>query len=281
MNTIKHTQLQTSFARLAFGQGRPDAFRMDDPRIGSSVCGITSLFGVRGPLFEDDKGGGGGGGEPAKLTMTQAELDAIIQKRVASLTEKLKAAEATAGKVAEIEKKLAEADAERDKATEAEALKGKTELEKAQHQTKKAQELIAKLESEKAKVIADHEVALTTERNQRLEVVKSAAVKDALFGAGLSTAKNADKFAAMAFLAEAEIEFAEDGKSVTKVTVGGKSFDKLADAGKHFVSENPLLAAAPAGGSGNPRGGANGAPPTTDVSKSSADDDFAIGMSKN
>lgn len=280
MNHTKRTQLAV-FASLAFGQGQPDAFRMDEPRIsGSTICGITSLFGVRDVLRapEGDEGGGGAAGDEKKFS--QSEVDAIVQKRVAGINEKLKAAEAAAAKVADIEKKLAEAESEREKATDAEALKGKNEIEREQHKHKKAQELIAKLEADRAKDKVDFEAQLAAAHGSTRDVVKSAAVKDALFGAGLSTAKGTDRLAAQAFLADAEIEFSEDGKSVTKVTLAGKSFDKLADAGKHFVSEYPQLAAAPSGGAGTQRG-APGAARSGDVSKTSADDDFAVGMSAN
>jgi hypothetical protein len=275
MTTIQRTSA-SAFLGLAFGRAGHDALRMPEPRVGSSICGITSLFAPRGPLFEEDKGGGGGGGGGDEKKFSQAEVDAMIQKRVAGLNEKLKAAEATAAKVAEIEAKLAEADAEREKATEAEALKGKSEVEKLQHQIKKNEELAAKAAADWQKKLSDAEGKAKAAEEKHVGHVTRSAVTEALVASGALGSAVGD--AALSFLAEAQIERGEDGVSLRSITVGGKPFDKPADAAKHFLSTKPYYATPASGGAGGSKS-PNGGPTKGDVSKSSADDDFSVGMS--
>ncbi len=199
---------------------------------------------------------GGGGGE-AKLSLTQAEFDALIQKRVGPLQEKLKAAEPLNAKIAELEKRLGEADAEKTKAAEEAELKGKTELEKLQIQLQKATEGRKTADSEWQKRIAEAGAQAEAAVKEKQDYVRRHLVTSALNDAGL--AKGAGKAAAMAFIAEAQIELTDTHDGFKSVAIGGKSFDKAGDAAKHFLAENPYFAAAPSGGAGTPRGTNGGA----------------------
>jgi hypothetical protein len=231
--------------------------RWAEPLRPSSICQITSGYcGYERLLAPEGEAGGAGGGGGGDKTFTQAELDRIVQERVAKQNEKIKALEAGTARLAEIEKKLADADEREKKALEDAELKGKTELEKLQIQVQKANDSLKTRDADWQKKYGEIEALKSQAEARFTEYVKTGAIKDALRSAGL--AKGADKAAALAFMTEAQIELAEDGQSIQRLTVGGKSFDKPQEAAKHFISENPFFAEVPQGGSNSPRG-SNGA----------------------
>jgi hypothetical protein len=274
MTHTKRTQL-SAFASLAFGQGRPDAFSMpDEPRIASSICGITSLFGVRGPLFDEDKGAGGGG----EKTFKQEDVDRIVQERVGKMKTQLDAATEALKELDAIKTKLADADKERQDALDAKELEGKSAEDKLKIQLTKASDLLKAKEAEWAKKHSDAEALAKQHETRFVDHVKRSAVTDALVASGVLGSAVGD--AAQSFLGEAQLEL-DEKHGIKSLVVGGKTFEKPADAAKHFLSTKPYYASAPSGGSGNPRLSGGGAPSAGDVSKTSADDDFAVGMSKN
>lgn len=246
MTTIQRNSAVV-FAGLAFGRDDRDPMRVPEPSTGSSICGITSLFAPRGVLFEEDKGGGGGGGEK---TFKQEDVDRIVQERVGKMKAQLDAATAALAGLDEIKAKLAEADAAREEATEQEKLKGKTELEKLQHQLQKATEKSKLAEGEWSKRVTEAEAKAVEAASKHQDYVKRSHIQTALSKAGL--AKGADKAAVLAFLAEAQSELDENHEFKT-VAVGGKSFNKLDDAAKQFLTDNPFFAAPQGGGSGGSR----------------------------
>lgn len=224
-----------------------------------TILGLTRALSrsPMGVLRSPEGDGGGGGAGDGKISMTQADLDALIQKRVGPLTDKIKASETALAKMADLEKRLSEADADKAKAAEDAEMKGKTELEQLRIQLQKATDKSKLAEGEWQKRIAEATALAETEKNSRLDYVRRNLVTSALNDAGL--AKGAGKAAAMAFLAEAQIELTDTFDGAKSIAVGGKSFEKAADAAKHFLAENPYFAAVPAGGSGTPRGPGGGA----------------------
>lgn len=188
-------------------------------------------------------------------SFTQEQVNQIVADRVkksqaelAAMAEKLKELDA-------IKAKLAEADAEREKAREEAELKGKSELEKLQIQLKKADEARKSLESDWGKRLAEEQSKAKAAADGLTDYVRRHLVQSALSEAGL--APKAGKAATLAFLTEAQIELSE-GHEIKSIAVGGKTFDKPAEAAKHFLAENPYFAAAPAGGSNTPRPGTGG-----------------------
>ena len=256
MRTQRTPLLLATIAAYAFGRNACDPFAIPDPDIGggSSICGITQR-GVGNERCHAPDDGSNGGNSAKKIELTQEELDAIVQKRVGPLQEKLKAKDALDAKVAELEKRLGEADAEKAKAAEEAELKGKSELDVMKIQLQKATEKSKVAEAEWQKRIAEATAQAESAAKDKQDYVRRHLVTSALNDAGL--AKGAGKAAAMAFLAEAQIELTETQDGHKSIAVGGKSFDKPADAAKHFLTENPYFAAAPAGGAGTPRN-ANG-----------------------
>jgi hypothetical protein len=243
----------------AFSRGRPDALRMSEPRTASSVCGVTSLFGVRDVLFNADGGNDGGGGDDKRFS--QADLEKILGERLGKEKEKVKALEAQVAKLAEIEKRLADAD-EREKTAREEAeLKGKTELEKLQIQLQKSTEKSKAAESEWTKRLAELESEKQAAQSKHVDYVKRHLITSALHGAGI--AKGADKAATLAFLAEAQLKL-DENLEIKQVAVGGKSFQKLGEAAGAFLKENPFFAGNAGGGSGTPRNPNGGGAPALD-----------------
>jgi hypothetical protein len=229
-------------------------------------CYISALPGPRERLmFPDVELGGGGvptnGAPPAppappERTFQQADVDRIVQERVRSLNDKLKTYEASQQRLAEIEQKLAEADEREQKAREEAELKGKTEVEKLQHQVHKATEAARVRDAEWQKKLADADTLKQQAEQRFVDFVKRSAVSDALIAAGLI--KGASKDATQSFLSEAQIELSDDHQ-VRSITVGGKSFERVADAAKHFLTEKPYFAEALLGGAGSPRSSVTGA----------------------
>lgn len=218
-------------------------------------CHISSCFGPRERLFAPEgEAGGGGAGESAPRTFLQADVDRIVQERVGKLKEQIKTLEASQGRLAEIEAKLAEADERETKAREEAELKGKSEVEKLQHQVQKATEAAKARDADWAKKVADSDAGRQAAELKFIDYVKRSAVSDALSGAGLI--KGASRDATASFLSEAQIELGDDHQ-IRSITVGGKSFDKASEAAAHFLSEKPYFAEK-AGGSGAPRTFAQG-----------------------
>ncbi len=246
----------SAFEREAF-----DPLYMREPVVrSSSVCNASSLFSLRDVLRSPDPDPAPGGGK----TFTQDEVNAIVQERVGKMKTQLDAATAALADLETIKQKLAEADAAREEATEAEKLKGKSEVEKLQHNLQKATDKQKQLDAEwKAKVDAAEAAAAKAVESHR-GYVQRHLVSSALNDAGI--AKGASKAATLAFLTEAQIEL-DDDLTPKSVAVGGKSFAKLEEAAKQYVLDNPFFAANPGGGSGAPRNalGSGGGPLTVDT----------------
>lgn len=255
---------------LLFASGRApehesrDPLAVRAPRAGSLFCQITCSLSPREALFapEDENGGGGDGGGGTRA-FSQADVDRIVQERLAKQAEKIKTLEAGNARLIEIEKKLLESD-EREKTAREEAeLKGKTEVEKLQIQVQKANEQLKAKDAEWQKKYGEVETLKGQAETRFLDHVRRSAVSDALSSAGLL--KGAGRDATLSFLSEAQIELTEDHQIKT-ITVGGKSFDKPVEAAKHFLTEKPYYAEPAQGGSGSPRlgnGAAGGQPPSS------------------
>lgn len=243
------------------------------------ICQVTSFVTPSECLFapDDGAGAGGGGGAGGERTFTQADLDRIVGERLAKQADKLKALEAQTTRLTEIEQKLAEADAREQKAREEAELKGKSEVEKLQIQIQKATDAAKAKEAEWLEKLQGAERLRTDAEQKFVGHVKRSAIADALLAAGVVKTASAD--AALSFLSSAQIEL-DDDHQVKSVIVGGKSFDKPAEAAKHFLTEKPYFAESPPGGSGTPR--TPGSPPrgTTDLSKMTAEEAFNTGLSQ-
>lgn len=234
-------------------------------------CHISALLSPRERLlFPDDFGGGAGAtsttsaaptnglppAPPPERTFVQADVDRIVQERVRALNDKVKALEASQLRLTEIEQKLAEADEREAKAREEAELKGKSEVEKLQHQVHKATEAARTRDAEWQKKLVDADTLKQQAEQRFIDHVKRSAVGDALVAAGLI--KGASRDATASFLSEAQIELTDDHQ-IRSITVGGKSFERAADAAKHFLTEKPYFAEALPGGSGGPRSSVSGA----------------------
>jgi len=258
------TQLRTPTRMLDLADSSPQLTRVDPlfmpaPRAHSFLCFIAAGLLPRELLFapegESGAGGGGGDGAGAEKKFSQADLDRIVQDRVKGLKGEIEANKAKLSEIDEIKKKLAESDERETKAREEAELKGKTELEKLQIQVTKANDALKAKDAEWSKKYADVEAQKVQAEQRFVEHVKRSVVSDALVSAGML--KTAGKAAALTFLSEAQIELDEQHQIKT-ITVGGKSFEKPAEAAKHFLTENPYFAEPSDGGSGTPRRGAGG-----------------------
>lgn len=258
MTTIQRNSA-SAFLGLAFGRADHDALRMPEPRVPSSICGITSLFAPRDVLRSPEGEGAPPGGDPGK-TFTQADLDRIIQERVGGMKSKLDAATAALGELEGIKAKLAAADEERQAAIEAKDLEGKSELDKLKIQLQKATDKSKLQDTEWTKRVAEADARATKAADEQRQYVQRHLITTALTDAGL--AKGAAKAAAMLFQSEAQLEL-DENHEVKSVAVGGKAHPKLGDAAKAFLADNPYFAGAPQGGSNSPKNplGGNGGTP--------------------
>lgn len=259
--TIHTTITALAFADLAFGQLALDPMRVPDPQVRSrSICGATSLFGVRGVLFAPEGDGGGGGGAADEKKFSQADVDRFVTDRVAKMKTELESFKAQLGELGELKTKLAKAEEERETAAESEKLKGKTELEKLQHQLTKAGEKQKLAETEWQKRVDEATASATKAQVSHRDYVQRHIVTTALNDAGI--AKGASKAAALAFLSEAQLDL-DDNLEIKGVAVGGTSFAKIGEAAAQFLKDNPYFAAPASGGSGGNRnvlGGGGGTP---------------------
>lgn len=272
MRTQRTPLLLATIAAYAFGRNACDPFAIPDPDIGggSSICGITQR-GVGHEVCHAPDDGSNGGNSAKKIELTQEELDALIQKRVGPLQDKLKAREGLDAKVADLEKRLGEADAEKAKAAEEAELKGKTELEKLQIQLDKSSKQYKQLEESAAKLKNEYEGKLAESGKQLTDYVKRSYIAPLL---AANAAEGASKFAEMGFFTEAQIELNED-RTIKSIAVAGKTFDKPDDAVKAFYEQNKVLARPPEkGGSGGPRNGSGGGNSDKKISERSSESLF-------
>lgn len=214
---------------------------------------MAGIF-LRGVLRAPDDGGDGGGGKPSgeggEKTFTQSELDVLIQKRVGPLTDKLKSYEKTIAEELEpMRLRLAEREAEVEKAREEEALKGKSELEKAKLQLEKSMGILKQQEADFAKKSAELQAEAQRARNGFIDYVKRSHIASALHDAGVRS--GASKHALHAFVSESEIELS-DAQEVSRVTVAGRTFETTTEAAAHFLSQYPHFSEPKPGGAGTP-----------------------------
>lgn len=246
--TLAFAAAVSAFEREAF-----DPLYMREPlsvQRSPTVCNVASLFSLRDVLRSPDPDPAGGG-----KTFSQEEVNAIVQERVGKLKTQVDAQAAQLADFETIKTRLAEADAAREEATEAEKLKGKTEVEKLQHNLQKATDTQKRLDTEWANKVAAAELAAAKAADAHRGYVQRHLVSSALVDAGI--AKGASKAATLTFLSEAQIEL-DDNLEPKTVAVGGKSFGKLADAAKQYLADNPFFAGKGDGGSSSPRSALNG-----------------------
>lgn len=199
------------------------------------------------------EGGGGAGGGASGVAdapkFTQADMDRVVTERVRKLTDELKSLKTVAGEVETLKQRAAEFEAEKAKAAEEAELKGKSELEKLQHQLKKAGESYKNFEGEAAKKYAELEGKLKARETEFVGYVKKTLVSEAILP---GAAEGMGPYALEAFLREADIQLGE-GNALAGVIYEGKTYEKAADAAKAFFAKAPGFAKAPAGGAGSPR----------------------------
>lgn len=277
--------LAASLAGAIFRRPAFDALRMPDPDIGggSNLCGITSDPTARGFLLSPEDGAGGG----VQFTPEQqAKVDAIVQKRLAdtekkhgdekaALTAKLKELETLAGSVKDLETKLAASEVEKQAAAEEAALKGKSDLEKLQHNFDKAQKAIKESEAKFAADMAKLTQERDAERNGRTDDAKLNWVTQALAS---GAAEGMSPYAIRALLDEGQFEI-DDKRQITKVTFEGKTLEKQTDVASEFFKARPGFAKAPPGGAGTPRGGNPGAGGRPDMKNATPEEFFNAGLS--
>jgi hypothetical protein len=255
---IKHARSH-AYAASAFQREVFDPLCMREPVVRSAtVCGALPWFALRDVLRSPDHDPAGGG-----KTFSQEEVNAIVGERVGKLKTQLDTATAALSELDSIKARLAEADAAREEQLEQEKLKGKTELEKLQHNLQKSTEQRKQLEADWAAKVAAAEQVAAKAADAHRGYVQRHLVSSALADAGI--AKGASKAATLTFLSEAQIEL-DDNLEPKSVAVGGKSFAKLAEAAKQYLVDNPYFAGRSDGGSGAPRSplGGNGSPQTVD-----------------
>jgi hypothetical protein len=246
MTTLTKHARSHAYAASAFEREAFDPLCMREPVARSAtVCNALPWFALPGVLRAPD-----GDPAPGGKTFSQDEVNTIVQERVGKLKVQLDAATAALSELDSIKTRLAEADAAREEQLEQEKLKGKSELEKLQHNLQKSTEKQKQLEAEwQAKVAAAEQNAAKAADAHR-GYVQRHLVSSALADAGI--AKGASKAATLTFLSEAQIEL-DDNLEPKSVAVGGKSFAKLAEAAKQYLTDNPYFAGKSDGGSGAPR----------------------------
>lgn len=213
----------------------------------------------------------------SEAKFTQADLDKVLGERLAKEREKFKDYDAVKAQLAEITEKLAKSDEERQAALEAKELEGKSELEKLKINLEKANKTAAEQAAAWAKKHADAESAAKSAYERFIGERKSNLVTNALVASGVRADVAED--ALYIFMRDASFEIGED-HSIKGITVGGKAFEKAADAAKHFLTTKPTYAQPPKGGAGTgPNPGGPGKP--GNVQTSNADEDFAFGLSKH
>lgn len=211
-------------------------------------------------ILMNEAGEGGGGGAPpatpptppADKTFTQAELDRIVQKRVA-----------------DAEKKYADHSTLKERAAKAEELQAK--LEEFESKGKPAGDVaVSRLEKQIAKLQSDLETSTKklTESDAKAGAAEKArrdshigtVARDAL--AKAKAVPGAMKHAAALFAQEAKSELDIDDATGeirgVQFTVGTTVYDDAAKAAEAWLLLNPHFASAPAGGAGtrHPNGGA-------------------------
>lgn len=240
-------------------------------RFGTAMC----VLALAAPEFcnslvasAEGDGGGGGGGD-AKFT--QADLDrvaATVRRETDAKYGDYAAVKEKAGKVDKLEADML-------------ALKDQLELKDADA-TKKAEILAARAQEQSAremKALQDSNAALTASNaaltKSHTQYKLGIAVGDAFAKSGVL--QGASKHAQSAFLAEAELELAEDG-SVKSVKYNGVPQKDLATASAAFLSANShFKAAAGGGGGGVPPNGGSLAP--DQLAKMSPEEQLSAGMS--
>lgn len=235
-----------------------DVHHFEGPKyLDKSTCHIFSKgIGREACFAPEGDPPGGGGGDPAKFTPEQQVLvDRIVGDRVKKLNSELEVLRATVKEFEPLKQKLAEADQREAAAREEAELKGKSELEKLQHQLQKATDTAKTRDADFARQLAEAQGATRAAVDGRLDYVRRHTVSTALLAAGV-VSEFADD-AAHIFLRDAQIEMGE-ADAIKSIAVGGKSFDKPADAAKHFLSIKANFKSPAPGGAGTPRPGQNG-----------------------
>lgn len=228
---------------------------------------------LRSPAGE---GEGSSGGDEKKFS--QADLDKILGDRLGKTKaekaelEKQFASQKTA--LEQMQAQLAELSGAAEKAKEEAELKGKSDLEKLQHQLSKAQERIKAVETERDQTKATLSADLEKAKQTTVDYAKRQAITAALSG---GVADGMTKHAVRAVLEEAQIELNDKFEPV-KVLYDGREFDKLDAFAGEFFKANKGFAKAPQGGSGHPLNSPSIGKPNGQTG--TAEEFFAAGLSK-
>jgi hypothetical protein len=202
-------------------------------------------------------GPGGGGDPPAKLSLTQAEIDSMIGKRLAEERKKFDGHDDFKAQAA----KAKEFEAELTKLREEKELEGKSQAEKDRIAGEKAKQAIERERSEFGVKLTAAEKA----RDEAVGSLRSYIVNNAL-STGLVAAKvlpQAAESATKLFSSAAQVEL-DDNRNVTSVIYAGVTHKTVAEAAAAFLKDNNFLAAAPTVGGGGTKqpngsgGGTNG-----------------------
>jgi hypothetical protein len=241
------------FLLAAFSAASFDAFGMEPPRVGRSICHAWNSV-LCAPEGDGGSGGGGsGGGAGDEKKFSQADVDRIVGDRVKGMKAEIEGFKARLGELDEIKQKLADADERETKAREEAELKGKSELDQLKIQL--AQDKYKTSEAEWQRKLSDAESGVKQANDRFVAHVQKSAVSDALNAAGL--AKTAVKHAPGAFLSEAQIEL-DEHHAIKSVLYGGATYANVGEAAKQFLTDNPHFAPNAEGGAGTPRQNSGG-----------------------
>lgn len=255
-----------------------------EPELLNDVLGLLPLVlrDARDPFLCFNEGGGGGGnppaggggggnpppGEPPK-TFTQADVDKMIQARLAKEQAKFAdydAIKEKAGKVDTLSKELEDIKVQLEDAGKTADQKAKAEAERA---AKAQLQKIEDADKRAAAAEAKEKAAIATLTAERIANHVTAAL-----GRGEADPRFLSD-AVKIFMSDAKIELTEDGRSITVEYNDGKYKDPV-DAAKAWLRDKPNFAKAPAGGSGGAPPG--GFPPGSDPSKMSPTDLAVAGL---
>jgi len=201
-------------------------------------------------LRDEDTGNGDGSGDPPAPPapqFTQADLDRIVGERLGKTRAEMAR---LSSEHAAAQEALAARETELGTIREETELKGKSELERLQHQIEKLTQGSRKTEQEWAQKVSAAEKQAASAAEKHVSYLKRSQISTALVGAEVVPAALDDALGS--FLATADIDTDEDGK-IVRVLVGGKPFASTIDAAKHFLAEKPHFAKAAPGGAGGKR----------------------------
>lgn len=215
---------------------------------------LTLLEGAGG----DGSGGGGGGTGEGDKRFTQAELDAILEKRLAkerTRTADYDTIKEQAAQLPELQKQIEELRTQMEDA-------GKSAQEKARAQAERERATIVKqLEEAKAEAVKAAKEREEIEGSFKRHRLQNA-LASALVAAGAMKDEKAIARAARDLMEDGKAEFSDDGKVVLDFD-DGRFTDPKAGAA-HWLKSNAWYAEHPGGGAGTGRPNGKGMPSNVD-----------------